>query len=384
MVQVPYKRNILKIEQIPEGERQRLAAVAERYAFRANDYYLDLIDWDDPDDPIRRIVIPQEGELEPWGALDASNEAVNYVAPGCQHKYEDTALLIVNEVCGAYCRFCFRKRLFMNDNEEVEMDPAPGLEYIRKNPQITNVLLTGGDPLLLSTRRLTEIVEPLRRIEHVRIIRIGSKMPAFNPYRILDDEELLDLLDRNSSSRGRIYVMAHFNHPRELTPVAKRALNALHQAGVMLVNQTPLLRGINSDPEVLAELIAELSWMGVPPYYFFQCRPTEGNKPFEMPIVESWQILNEAMTQVSGLARRARLAMSHASGKVEVPAITEEFIVARYHRARHAADDGRVMLFRRDDRAYWLDDLVPLEGRPGVRQRQAPARTDRPVVDPLQ
>lgn len=359
MSRVSYKRNILKIGQIPLGKRRRLSSVAERYAFRANDYYLGLIDWKDPNDPIRRIVIPQEGELEAGGRLDASGEAVNYVAPGCQHKYADTALLMVNEVCGANCRFCFRKRLFMQGNEEVRIDPAPGLEYIRKTPSITNVLLTGGDPLLLSTRRLGRIIEELRKIEHVRIIRIGSKMPAFNPYRILDDPELLELLDRNSGPRGRIYVMAHFNHPRELTPVARQALDALHRAGVMLVNQTPLLRGINSDPDVLAELIAELSWMGVPPYYFFQCRPTVGNKPFEMPIVEGWKILTEAMTKVSGLARRARLAMSHSSGKVEVPVITDDMIVCRYHRARRPEDDGRVMLFRRDDQAYWLDDLVP-------------------------
>jgi len=363
MTNVRYAKNISKIEQIPEADRTRLGKVAERYAFRANDYYLGLIDWDDPADPIRQIVIPQEAEMEPWGALDASNEADNYVAPGCQHKYADTALLLVNEVCGAYCRFCFRKRLFMNDNEEVEFDPKPGLDYIRKNPGISNVLLTGGDPLLLSTRRLGTIIEELRKIDHVRIIRIGSKMTAFNPYRITKDEDLLNLFDRNSTTHGRIYVMNHFNHPREMTEQAKAALDALNRAGVMMVNQTPLLRGINADPAVLADLISELSWLGVPPYYFFQCRPTEGNKPYEIPIVESWTVLNQAMTMVSGLARRARLAMSHASGKVEVPAVTEDLIVCRYHRAKNPDNDGRVMLFRRDDEAYWLDDLVPFQNQ---------------------
>ncbi len=373
MSPVRYTKSVSKLDKIPEKDRAMMAKVAERYAFRANDYYLNLIDWDDPDDPIRHIVVPQEGELEPWGALDASNEADNYVAPGCQHKYSDTALLLVNEVCGAYCRFCFRKRLFMNDNEEVEFDPGPGIDYIRQNPQISNVLLTGGDPLLLSTRRLTEIIGALRKIEHVRIIRIGSKMTAFNPFRILEDEDLLNLFDRHSTSRGRIYVMNHFNHPREITPEAKQALNALHQAGVMLVNQTPLIRGINADPDILAELIAELSWMGVPPYYFFQCRPTEGNKPFEIPITESWTVLNQAMTKVSGLARRARLAMSHEFGKVEVPAVTDDLIVCRYHRAKNPANDGRVMLFRRDDKAYWLDDLVPFEGeKPSDYQYRVP------------
>ncbi|MBC8366765.1 KamA family radical SAM protein [bacterium] len=373
MSRVRYVKSVSKIDQIPEEHRAALAKVSERYAFRANDYYLNLIDWDDPDDPIRQIVIPQEAEMEPWGALDASNEADNYVAAGCQHKYTDTALLLVNEVCGAYCRFCFRKRLFMNDNEEVEFDPKPGLDYIRKNPQISNVLLTGGDPLLLSTRRLTGIIEELRKIEHVRIIRIGSKMTAFNPFRITEDQELLNLFDRNSTKHGRIYVMNHFNHPREMTLEAKTALDMLNKAGVMMVNQTPLLRGINADPEVLAELINELSWLGVPPYYFFQCRPTEGNKPYEIPIVESWTVLNQAMTMVSGLARRARLAMSHESGKVEVPAVTDDIIVCRYHRAKNPSNDGRVMLFRRDDEAYWLDDLVPFENqKPSDYQYRVP------------
>ncbi|MDP6797840.1 MAG: KamA family radical SAM protein [Candidatus Krumholzibacteria bacterium] len=361
MPSVKYRKNIHRIDALSKEEQDRLALVAERYAFRANDYYLSLINWEDPLDPIRQIVVPQEGELDAWGALDASNEADNYVAPGCQHKYSDTALLLVNETCGAYCRFCFRKRLFMNDNEEVEFDPTPGIDYIREHPEISNVLLTGGDPLLLSTGKLRAIITRLREIDHVKIIRIGSKMPAFNPFRILDDPALLELLESHSCTNGRIYLMAHFNHPRELTREARSALDALHHAGVMLVNQTPIIRGVNSDPKVLAELMQELSWMGVPPYYMFQCRPTEGNKPFEMPIVESWELVREAMTRVSGLARRARLTMSHASGKVEVPAVTRDHIICRYHRARNPEDDGRVMVFHRDDNAYWLDDLRPVE-----------------------
>ena len=181
MKRVRYRTNIKKLEQLSDEQKRQLIPVAKKYKYRANDYYLGLINWDDPNDPIRKIIIPREEELDDFGRLDASNEDSNYAAPGCQHKYGDTALLLCNEVCGAYCRFCFRKRLFQDDNHEVMFDVTQGIEYIAKTPQITNVLLTGGDPLMLSTEQLESILRPLREIDHVGIIRLGSKIPAFNP-----------------------------------------------------------------------------------------------------------------------------------------------------------------------------------------------------------
>ena len=219
-----YFRNLNLITQISPAERERLNRVSEKYEFRVNDYYLSLIDWSDPDDPIRNLVIPREEELDDWGKLDASNEATYTKARGVQHKYRDTVLLLCNETCGAYCRYCFRKRLFMENNQEVSLNIQEGLQYISENPGVTNVLLTGGDPLLLSTRRLSLILESLRRIPHVQIIRIGTKMPAFDPWRILDDEELLDLFERISRVDKRLYIMAHFDHPRELTEPAVEAI----------------------------------------------------------------------------------------------------------------------------------------------------------------
>ncbi len=361
MTKVRYIRNLFKVSQLNASLMPLLNTVAQKYAFRANDYYLSLIKWDDPDDPIRKIVIPDPAELEPWGPLDVSNEVTNYVAEGCQHKYCDTALLLVNEVCGSYCRFCFRKRLFMHGNDEVVHDIRPGLEYIRSNPQITNVLVTGGDPLIFSTRKIEAIIRSLWEIPHVGIIRIGTKMPAFNPYRIIDDPELLEVLARYSTRHKRIYFMLHFNHPRELTDAAHLAIDLLQRAGVILCNQSPIVRGINDDPDVLAELMRELSFIGVPPYYFFQCRPTAGNKPFEMPLVETYHVFEMAKSQVSGLAKRARLVMSHASGKIEVVGVTEEKIYLRYHRAHDPQDVSRFMEFERDDAAYWLDDLMEAE-----------------------
>jgi len=359
MAKVRYVRDISAIRQLPETERRDLQSVTDKYKFRANSYYLGLIDWSDPDDPIRRIIIPRRDELQSFGQLDASNEEANYVAPGCQHKYPHTALLLCTEICGGYCRFCFRKRIFMDDNDERPVDLSEALDYIRRTPAITNVLLTGGDPLFLSTRRLGEILESLRTIPHVSIIRIGSKMPAFNPYRIIDDPDLLTTLERYSRPDRRIYMMTHFNVPQELTDTARTALDMLMKAGVVLANQSPLLRGINDRPEVLRELMRRLSFAGVPPYYFFQCRPTEGNLPYELPLVAAYKTLERARSMVSGLAKRARLVMSHASGKIEMAGLDRRHIYLRYHRARDPKNEGRFMVFERDDHAYWFDDLKP-------------------------
>ena len=368
MGKVRYVRNVEALKQIPATERNQLAKVADKYAFRANEYYLGLIDWDNPDDSIRKIIVPQIHELDNFGELDASGEETNYVAPGCQHKYADTALLLCTEVCGAYCRFCFRKRLFMDDNDEATVDLSAALDYIRRNKQITNVLLTGGDPFFLSTRRLEAIISELRGIDHVGVIRIGTKMPAFNPYRIIDDPQLTAMLARYSTGEKRIYLITHFNVPQELTEPAVLGIDMLAKAGMVLANQTPMLKGINLQPEILAELMRKTSSMGLPSYYFFQCRPTEGNLPFEPTLVESYNALEAANKQVSGLAKRARLVMSHETGKVEIVGLTEDHIYLKYHRARDPEDEGRFMVFHRDDKAYWLDDLLPADGSSGLRQ----------------
>ena len=364
MPPVKYIRDINQIEDLLPQERSRLAQVCEQFKFRANDYYLSLIDWNDPDDPIRRIIIPRVTELSEFGDLDASDEESNYVVPGCQHKYTSTALLLCNEVCGGYCRFCFRKRLFMDENDEVVNDVSEGIEYIRQNEQITNVLLTGGDPFLMSTNKLEKIIRQLRKISHINIIRIGTKMPAFNPYRITDDHELPNMITRYSTRQKRIYIMTHFNHPRELTDAACLGLDMLAKAGANLCNQTPLLKGINGDPNVLELLMRRLSDIGVNPYYFFQCRPTAGNLPFVMTLTDAYFTMEEAKRNVSGLAKRARLVLSHTLGKIEIVGITDLHIYLKFHRSRYSENKGRLLIYHRDDEAYWLDDLVPVEEKP--------------------
>jgi len=359
---VKYVRDVGKLGRIPAEDRARLKKVAEKYVFRANDYYVSLIDWDDPADPIKQLIIPRDEELDDWGKLDASNEQAVTVARGVQHKYPHTVLLLCNEVCGAYCRYCFRKRLFMDDNDEVTNDVSAGLAYIADHPAVTNVLLTGGDPLLMSTRRIVEILAALRAIPHVSIIRLGSKMPAFDPWRILNDGALQEAFRTYSTPTKRIYLMAHFDHPRELTDVAVAGIDCFIRNGLICVNQCPLIKGVNDDVAVLAQLYRDLSFIGCPPYYLFQGRPTAGNEPYEVPIVRGWKIFNEAMRQGSGLARRARFVMSHETGKVEILAVDATRIYLRYHRAKDPSLRGKFMIYKRDDEAFWLDDLEPADG----------------------
>jgi lysine 2,3-aminomutase len=352
---------ITRLEQVTElneEDKKQLQQVAERFAFRTNEYYQSLINWEDPDDPIRRIVMPDIQELEEFGEMDASDESSYTVLRGLEHKYADTALLLVNNVCGAYCRFCFRKRLFTDSNTEVTNDISGAIEYIKLHPEISNVLLSGGDPLVMSTGKLGKIIQQLREIDHVRIIRIGTKMTGFDPYRVLNDPSLLEMLSKYSLPDRRIFVMAHFNHPRELTEPALEGLQLLQRAGAITMNQSPILRGVNDKPEVINELFSRLAHNGVVPYYLFICRPTTGNESYILPIERALEIFEDARRGLHGLAKQARLCMSHKSGKIEVVGKTGTKIIFRYHRTPNPFDCGRVMVFENDSTATWFDDYV--------------------------
>ncbi|KHF39859.1 KamA family radical SAM protein [Halalkalibacter okhensis] len=351
-----YITNIDKITYLSDEEKKNLKKITEKYVFRVNDYYLNLIDWSDPNDPLKRLVIPTTDELQEYGRWDASDEDTNYVVKGCQHKYSTTALLLVSEVCGAYCRYCFRKRLFRTDVKEAMMDVSEGLDYIENHPEINNVLLTGGDPLTLATKKLRLIIERLRSIPHVKIIRLGSKMPVFNPMRIYEDSELLQLLQEYSTEENRIYLMAHINHPREITEEAKKCFKAFHDAGVIVVNQTPVLKGINDDSAILSELLDKLSWAGVTPYYFFINRPVAGNDSFVLSLERVYKIVEKAKAKTSGLGKRVKLVMSHTSGKIEILAIDNGKAYLKYHQSRDE-DYGKFMVLDCPPDAAWFDDL---------------------------
>jgi KamA family protein len=356
--EMKYLTNIDQLEHLSEVEKAELESVTEKFDFRCNEYYLSLIDWNGPDDPIRRIIIPDLGELEEWGRLDPSNEESYSVIPGLEHKYNSTVLLLVSNVCEGICRYCFRKRLFIDDHDVYLRNLQAAFEYVREHPEITNVLLTGGDPLILSPAKLEEIIGELSVIEHVRIIRIGTKVPAFNPYRIIEEPALPELIEKYSTDRKKIYVMTHFVHPRELTDPAVRAVNILQRAGAVVANQMPLIKGVNSEPEVLAELFANLSFIGAVPYYIFQCRPALGNKALTIPIEEGYEIIEQAKSLVSGLAKRVRYVMSHTTGKIEIVGKTDDFVYMKYHRVADDLESGRFLVLSSNPNAYWLDDYA--------------------------
>jgi lysine 2,3-aminomutase len=355
-----YLTRIEQLDQLTEREKVGLKEVTDKFAFRSNDYYLSLIDWDDPDDPIRRAIVPDPRELDEWGRLDPSNEETYCILPGLEHKYHSTALLLVSNVCDGICRYCFRKRVFIKPQSEYLRDLPAALQYIKQHYEITNVLLTGGDPLVLKPSKLDDIIRQLREIDHVQIIRVGTKIPVFNPSRIVQEPALLEVIDKYSTDEKRIYVMTHFIHPRELTDLAVKAVSLLQKAGAVVANQMPLIRGVNTDPDVLAELLAQLSFVGAIPYYIFQCRPAVGNKTYTVPIEEGYEIVERAKALVSGLAKRARFVMSHSTGKIEIVGKTEDLVYFKYHRAADDADSGRFLTFASNPDAYWLDDYAEM------------------------
>lgn len=350
-----------QLEQLNEQEKAELKKVTDKFAFRVNDYYLSLINFNDPKDPIRRIVIPSIEELEEWGKLDPSDEKAYTIMPGLEHKYHSVAVFLVTYKCDSLCRYCFRKRLFIESEREYLQDWDAAYQYVRQHPEVTNVLLTGGDALMLPASQLEEILVTLREIKHVRIIRLGTRIPSYNPYRIIDDPSLLKVIEKYSTKRKRIYVMTHFVHPRELTDVAVEAVALLQKARAKLANQTPLIRGVNDDPKVLAELLAKLSFIGAVPYYIFQCRPALGNRAYTVPIEEGYEIVEQAKSRISsGLAKRARYTMSHSSGKIEIVGKTKDYVYFKYHRAFRDEDSGRFMVFKSNPNAYWFDDYDEL------------------------
>jgi len=360
MMKIKYINKISDVPQLNPREVQELEKVTNKFPFGANTYYLGLIDWEDKSDPIRRMIIPITDELEEdtWGAVDPSSEADYTVAPGLQHKYPDTAIFLLSDLCGGRCRYCFRKRLFMQQrNHEILKDYRPAVQYLKEHSEIDNVLLTGGDPLRLATSSLNKVLSALRQVEHVQIIRVGTKMPVFNPFRVIGDPELPEVIKEFSTPEKRIYFMLHFSHPREITGEAIEAANILIESGAILCNQNPLLHGVNDSPEVLAELFKRLSFIGVSPYYLFQVRPAVGNKPYAVPLVQAYQIFQEARKNLSGTAKRATFVMSHRLGKVEVVGLDDSNVYMRFHRAPDPEDAGKLIVCRRNDKGYWLDDF---------------------------
>lgn len=354
-MKIKYYSKIDSIPSISEEKKKELIKVTDKYKFRTNSYYNSLIDWSDENDPLKRIIIPDEAELINWGALDTSNETKYQPVEGLEHKYSSTALLLCNDVCGAYCRFCFRKRLFQDDNDEVKRDLSKAIAYIKEHKEINNVLLTGGDPLMMSNRRIFSILNELKKIPHVKIVRFGTKMIGFNPFCISDNDELVNFLKEYSLVK-KVYFMLHFNHPREITDEATEAIVKLQTAGIATVNQTPIIKGVNDDVDTLSELLRKLSYLGVSPYYIFCCRPTAGNYTYAVELERGYTIFLQAIKRNSGLAKTPRFIMSHELGKIEVIGIVDGEIILKKHNWSIEEENQEIMKYPSNPEAYWYDD----------------------------
>ncbi len=344
-------------------EEKQLQKIIERHPMRITRYYLSLIDIKDPNDPIRKMAVPSEGELNLLGSYDTSGERENTKMPGLQHKYSQTALILATNRCAAYCRFCFRKRMVGLPTEEIVRRFNDAANYIEKHNEINNVLISGGDPFVLPTEVIGEFLERLSAISHLDFIRFGTRVPVTFPDRILEDEALLTLLENNSMKNKKVYVVTHFNHPREITQKATDAVDSLIRSDVIVNNQTVLLKGVNDNPEILAELQNKLVSIGVNPYYVFQCRPVKRVKNnFQVSLYKGCEIVENAKKKLNGHSKRFRYIMSHQTGKIEIVGIMKDCIYFKYHQAKAPKNIGKFFKRKINKTAGWLDELEGSEG----------------------
>lgn len=279
-------------------EQHDLGSTAATYPFSITPYYLSLIDPADPRDPIRQQAFPDRREISlcGLGAADPLAEAALSPVPGLVHRYPDRALIITNNICPVLCRHCNRKRQW-RQGPWIQPDRAfdPMLAYIRQNNRIRDVILSGGDPLSFSTGRLERIIAGLRRIEHVDIIRIGTRYPVTLPQRIT--AQLCAMLSRY----GPVWINTHFNHPRELTAEAARACDRLVRAGMPVSNQCVLLRGINDTLAVQEQLCRGLLKIKVRPYYLFHTDDVQATEHLRTPVAAGIEIMAGLRGKLSGL-----------------------------------------------------------------------------------
>ena len=261
-------------------------------------YYFSLIDPSDPEDPIRKQAIPTVSEMK-YAISDQKDplcEDEDSPVPGLVHRYPDRVLLLITDKCAMYCRHCTRRRFSGQCDNHLSMQQIEkGVDYIRKNEQIRDVIISGGDPLMLPTDRLETVIKMLRSIEHVEIIRIGTRAPVVLPQRI--DTKLIKMLKKYHP----IWINTHFNHHREITPESSRACEMLADAGIPLGNQTVLLKGVNDCVHVMRKLVRKLLTIRVRPYYIYQCDLARGIEHFRTPISKGIEIIEGLRGHTSGL-----------------------------------------------------------------------------------
>ncbi len=341
-----------------EKETKRMQALCEAFPMSVPRYYLSLIDWDDPNDPIRKMCIPTFFETDMSGAFDTSGEASNTVCEGVQHKYRESALILTTNRCAMYCRHCFRKRLVGLSDEEIASHFDEVISYIRAHDEITNAILSGGDALMLPTKTVEQYLDALSGIEHLDLIRIATRMPVVYPMRIIEDQALLKALARYTK-RKQIYVVTQFNHPNEITPQARAAIRALLECGVVVKNQTVLLRGVNDSADTLGLLLRKLTANGIVPYYVFQCRPVSGVKnTFQVPFAQGYDIVERAKAMQNGQGKCLKFCMSHPAGKIEIAGKLDDGSIAfKFHQTKEEVNEGRIFVKKLPPDAGWLGKI---------------------------
>ncbi len=407
-------RDLPQIQLLSPEEQFAIEVVAQVLPFKTNSYVVEeLINWDDvPQDPIFLLNFPQREMLLPRHFDEvadllrrgADKEEIGQVAnrirlelnphpagqldhnvpmlgdtrlTGMQHKYEETVLFFPSEgqTCHAYCTFCFRWPQFvgMEELKFAMRETELLVEYVREHPEVTDVLVTGGDPMTMCARKLARYVDPLleARLPNLRTIRIGTKSLSYWPYRFLTDDDagdVLDLFRRITRAGIHLAFMAHVNHPRELSTAAvEEAIARIRETGAEVRTQAPLLRNINDRPEVWSEMWQRQVELGCIPYYMFVARDTGAQHYFSVPLVRSWEIFRDAYQRVSGLARTVRgPSMSADPGKVEILGVTtvagKKVIALRMLQGRNPDWVMRPFFAKYDEKATWLSDLRPAFG----------------------
>ena len=340
-----FRHRITNIERLAQfiplssEEQAQLRLVTMRYPLSVTPHYLSLINPDDPDDPIMKQAIPSTMEMimGSMGAEDPLDEETDTVVPGLVHRYPDRVLLVLTDICPVLCRHCTRKREWRNGGwvrSPAEVEAM--LDYIGQHKAIRDVIISGGDPLTLSTRHLETLISRIRAIRHVEIIRIGTRFPVVLPQRI--DRELCSML----SKYGPVWLNTHFNHAREITPEAAEACDRLLRSGVPVNNQCVLLRGINDSVEAQTELCHGLLKIKVRPYYLFQCDEVQGTEHLRTPVEVGIKIIEGMRGHTSGLAVPTFVIdLPQSGGKIP---LQPDYVLAR--------NEGELMLRNYEGRIF--------------------------------
>lgn len=344
-------------------EELSMQKVLDNHPMNIPRYYLSLIDLNDPNDPIRKLAIPTAEELVVAGQMgettrDPYGDDKHNKGNGILHKYPYSALVVVTEYCSMYCRHCFRKRLVGLPNDKTVENFQNAARYIAEHKEITNVIISGGDPMMLPTRVIAKMLEALKSIDHVNYVRIGTRTPVVYPLRYFDDDLIKVLRDFNQHKT--LYIPTHFNHVNEITALSREAVMRIRNAGITVNNQAVFLKGVNDSVEGLEALMNGLTRIGVNPYYLYQCMPVSRVRHhFQVPLKRGVDIVSEAKRHLDGYTKRFKFIMGHDIGKIEICGRKDDILVMSqiHSRPEYPEEASRILMGHLTENAGWLEDL---------------------------